>query len=68
MEEWRFEPARDLGLTRNERRLSLRREVRLGERDYMSYLAGSDAQLSGAGASIENTWSRKYASASRHLF
>jgi 1-acyl-sn-glycerol-3-phosphate acyltransferase len=29
MEEWRFEPARDLGLTRNERRLSLRREVGL---------------------------------------
>lgn len=29
MEAWRFEPARDLGLTRNERRLSLRREVGL---------------------------------------
>jgi 1-acyl-sn-glycerol-3-phosphate acyltransferase len=29
MEEWRFEPARDLGLTRNQRRLSLRREVGL---------------------------------------
>jgi 1-acyl-sn-glycerol-3-phosphate acyltransferase len=29
MEEWQFEPARDLGLTRNERRLSLRREVGL---------------------------------------
>ena len=29
MKEWQFEPARDLGLTRNERRLSLRREVGL---------------------------------------
>jgi 1-acyl-sn-glycerol-3-phosphate acyltransferase len=29
MDEWRFEPARDLGLTRSERRLSLRREVGL---------------------------------------
>jgi 1-acyl-sn-glycerol-3-phosphate acyltransferase len=29
MDEWRFEPARDLGLTRTERRLSLRREVGL---------------------------------------
>jgi 1-acyl-sn-glycerol-3-phosphate acyltransferase len=29
MEQWQFEPARDLGLTRNERRLSLRREVGL---------------------------------------
>ncbi len=29
MEEWQFEPARDLGLTRSERRLSLRREVGL---------------------------------------
>ncbi len=29
MEEWRFEPARDLGLSASERRLSLRREVGL---------------------------------------
>ena len=29
MDEWQFEPARDLGLTRNEHRLSLRREVGL---------------------------------------
>jgi 1-acyl-sn-glycerol-3-phosphate acyltransferase len=29
MEEWQFEPARDLGLRRDERRLSLRREVGL---------------------------------------
>jgi len=29
MEEWRFEPARDLGLSGSERRLSLRREVGL---------------------------------------
>ncbi|PZR74967.1 MAG: 1-acyl-sn-glycerol-3-phosphate acyltransferase, partial [Chthoniobacterales bacterium] len=29
MEDWQFVPARDLGLTRRERRLSLRREVGL---------------------------------------
>lgn len=29
MDEWQFEPARDLGLTRSEQRLSLRREVGL---------------------------------------
>ena len=29
MEEWRFEPADDLGLTAEQRRLSLRREVGL---------------------------------------
>jgi 1-acyl-sn-glycerol-3-phosphate acyltransferase len=30
MDEWRFEPARDLGLSAQQRRLSLRREVGLG--------------------------------------
>ena len=30
MDEWRFEPAHDLGLTAQQRRLSLRREVGLG--------------------------------------
>ena len=29
MEEWRFEPAHDLGLSAEQRRLSLRREVGL---------------------------------------
>ena len=39
MEEWRFEPAHDFGLSAEQRRLSLRREVGLGERDLLFSLA-----------------------------